>query len=105
MPPANQTTATRKMGQPIEDVHIFSNKKRLQLASEASGPDKDNYGYDWVEMLTEPGFVTPLISCFRHSPLCDTWASDISVGMKVTTKNWLLFFTAQFIHEPLVLSQ
>jgi hypothetical protein len=41
------------------------------------------YGFDWVEMLTEPGFVTPPISCFRHAPLCDTWASDVSVGMKV----------------------
>ena len=27
--------------------------------------------------------MTPPILCFRHSPLCDTWASDVSVGMKV----------------------
>lgn len=39
-------------------------------------------------MLTEPGFVTPPISCFRHTPLCDTWASDVSIGMKVIHINW-----------------
>ena len=42
------------------------------------------YGFDWVEMLTDFGFVTPPISCFRHAPVCDTWASDVSVGMKVS---------------------
>ncbi|KAK4018260.1 hypothetical protein OUZ56_000323 [Daphnia magna] len=84
--PGQQPT-NRKLGQPTEDVHVYSNKKRLLLAKEIAGPDKDKYGFDWVEMLTEPGFVTPPISCFRHTPLCDTWASDVSIGMKVEVEN------------------
>ncbi|XP_046634887.1 polycomb protein Sfmbt-like isoform X3 [Daphnia pulicaria] len=82
-----QQPVNRKLGQPAEDVHVYSNKKRLLLAKEVPGSDKDKYGFDWVEMLTEPGFVTPPISCFRHAPLCDTWASDVSVGMKVEVEN------------------
>lgn len=107
-----QQPVNRKLGQPAEDVHVFTNKKRLLLAKETPGSDKDKYekivtfslqnqsevkqrlcsiyryGFDWVEMLTEPGFVTPPISCFRHAPLCDTWASDVSVGMKVRIHEW-----------------
>lgn len=40
-----------------------------------------------MEYLTEYGFVTPPISSFRHVPLSDTWASDVSVGMKVEVEN------------------
>jgi len=28
-------------------------------------------------------FVTPHVSWFRHAPLSETWASEISIGMKV----------------------
>ena len=31
------------------------------------------------------GFDTAPMASFRHAPLCDTWASDVSVGMKVST--------------------
>lgn len=36
-----QQPANRKLGQPLEDVHIYSNKKRLQLSKEVTGSDKD----------------------------------------------------------------
>lgn len=38
--PGQQPT-NRKLGQPTEDVHVYSNKKRLLLAKEIAGPDKD----------------------------------------------------------------
>ena len=62
------------------------------------------YGFDWVEMLTDFGFVTPPISCFRHAPVCDTWASDVSVGMKVShvivsCGHYLVLPTNYFCHR------
>ena len=45
----------------------------------------NRYGFDWVGMLSEFGFVTPPVSCFRHAPLSDKWTTDVCVGMKVLT--------------------
>jgi hypothetical protein len=36
-----QQPVNRKLGQPAEDVHVYSNKKRLLLAKEVPGSDKD----------------------------------------------------------------
>ena len=74
-----QPATKKNQGQPIEDVHIYSNKKRNQL----KGTEGDLYGFDWLEMLSEPGFVAPPLTSFHHAPLSDTWSSDVSVGMKV----------------------
>lgn len=41
MPPASQVASTKRAGQPLEDVHVFSNKKRLQAAKEAQNPSQD----------------------------------------------------------------
>ena len=38
-----QQPVNRKLGQPAEDVHVFTNKKRLLLAKETPGSDKDKY--------------------------------------------------------------
>ncbi len=31
----------KKLGQPVEDVHVYSNKKRQVLAKETPGSEKD----------------------------------------------------------------
>jgi len=56
-------------------------------------------GFDWVDVLTSNlDLVTPHVSWFRHVPLSETWASEISIGMKVN----LLF--VHFIVLQLIIS-
>ena len=38
-----QQSVSKKLGQPAEDVHVYSNKKRQLLAIEAPGSEKDKY--------------------------------------------------------------
>ena len=55
-------------------------------------------GFDWMDSLTSNlDFVTPHVSWFRHAPLSETWASEISIGMKVN----LLF--AHFMVPQLII--
>ncbi|XP_054163633.1 MBT domain-containing protein 1-like [Oppia nitens] len=44
-------------------------------------------GFDWTNILHDPSVRGVPISSFPHAPLCETWESLVTIGLKLEVKN------------------